>query len=253
MFCLTEDLCCFVGLVRTGWVFHKHTRRLFSGILNRRLLHPSLPGRQRRSCLPRPLKQTKTNRAWLKEDRSLYRVSTRRAHASSRRSPCWITVSPAMLLTENMASKMSLEVRRGRSQVSCWERPCSRDQVTTGRRALPPLVVVQVGKQDVLLHGLGQGRHALVVFWDDLGWKGLSQKWVGKKKKQKKKGGRCPGCVLWETLTKKRKATQFDVIVKVSKWISLNSFSSQSWTWSWNTAYVGAIFHWFIYSFDLFF
>lgn len=66
MFCLTEDLCCFVGLVRTGWVFHKHTRRLFSGILNRRLLHPSLPGRQRRSCLPRPLKQTKTNKSVVK-------------------------------------------------------------------------------------------------------------------------------------------------------------------------------------------
>lgn len=25
MFCLTEDLCCFAALVRTGWVFHKHT------------------------------------------------------------------------------------------------------------------------------------------------------------------------------------------------------------------------------------
>lgn len=33
---------------------------------------------------------------------------------------------------------------------------------------LPPLIVVQVGKQYVLLHGFGQGSHALVVFWDDL-------------------------------------------------------------------------------------
>lgn len=36
-------------------------------------------------------------------------------------------------------------------------------------KRLPPLIVVQVSKQYILLHGFGQGSHALVVFWDDLG------------------------------------------------------------------------------------
>lgn len=38
----------------------------------------------------------------------------------------------------------------------------------SGLTPLPPLIVVQVGKQHVLLHGFGQSSHALVVFWDDL-------------------------------------------------------------------------------------
>lgn len=64
--------------------------------------------------------------------------------------------------------------------------------------------------------------------------------------KKKKKKGDAVQVVYFEKLTQNQKATQFNVIIKVSKWISVNSFSSQSWTWSWNTAYVGAIFHLFI-------
>lgn len=78
-------------------------------------------------------------------------------------------VSPAMLFTENMASKMSLEEKKK----SWWAGNALEMTVKSPNwlKRLPPLIVVQVSKQYVLLHGFGQGSHALVVFWDDLGWK----------------------------------------------------------------------------------
>lgn len=80
-----------------------------------------------------------------------------------------MTVSPAMLFTENMASKMSLEEQKiSRLAGNALEMIVKPPKWLV---QLPPLIVVQVGKQYVLLHSFGQGSHALVVFWDDLGWK----------------------------------------------------------------------------------
>lgn len=80
-----------------------------------------------------------------------------------------------MLLTENMASKISLENGEESGEPQTLLKMTLRwGHMTAERYTLPPLIVIQMGKQNILLHGFGQGRHALVVFWDDLG---LRQQW----------------------------------------------------------------------------
>lgn len=74
-----------------------------------------------------------------------------------------------MLLTENMASKISLENgEESGEQETLQKTTLHWGHMTTEWYTLPPFIVVQVGKQNILLHGFSQGRHAFVVFWDDL-------------------------------------------------------------------------------------
>lgn len=87
---------------------------------------------------------------------------------NSNDRPCWITVSPALFLSKNMASNMSLRKKKPTPLVVYNFIAMSVQGVAERGKHRPAFPFIQVWKQNVLRDCLVQSSHCFVILRNDL-------------------------------------------------------------------------------------